>query len=126
MTRAVQCIIRTGGTLSTPCGGACLWANELLNSCAIVGIEHEDCNPFGKNLMKNTGQPKTWRQLYEPNKIVGRWVDREIGLPHPTNGHLTQALWRASMYLWCGKSARVFWGGLYRIQVCRYGRAGNW
>jgi hypothetical protein len=25
------------------------WANELLNACGVVGIEHEDYNPFGEN-----------------------------------------------------------------------------
>lgn len=102
------------------------WADELLWSCGVIGIEHEILNPFGENLAKNTGQAASWGQLYPPNNIVGRWVDFEIGLPYPSNGHLTQALWRASMYLGCGESVRTFRGGVCRIQVCRYGRAGNW
>lgn len=101
------------------------WADELLNACGIVGIEHEDHNSFGENLAKNTGNAETWGQLYHPNQITGRWVDFEIGLPYPSNGHLTQALWRASMYLGCGESVRKFRNGVCRVQVCRYGRAGN-
>eukprot|EP00571_Detonula_confervacea_P011357 CAMPEP_0172301006 /NCGR_PEP_ID=MMETSP1058-20130122/2990_1 /TAXON_ID=83371 /ORGANISM="Detonula confervacea, Strain CCMP 353" /LENGTH=656 /DNA_ID=CAMNT_0013010991 /DNA_START=79 /DNA_END=2049 /DNA_ORIENTATION=+ len=101
------------------------WAEELLHACGIVGIEHEDHNPFGENLAKNTGNPLTWGQLYHPDKIVNRWVEFEIGLPYPSNGHLTQALWRASMYLGCGESVKQHRGGLCRVQVCRYGRAGN-
>jgi len=101
------------------------WAEELLHACGIVGIEHEDHNPYGENLAKNTGNPESWGQLYPPTKIVGRWVDHEIGLPYPSNGHLTQALWRASKYLGCGESVKKFRNGVCRVQVCRYGRAGN-
>ncbi len=102
------------------------WAEELLHACDVVGIEHEDANPYGENLAKNTGNPDTWGQLYPPDNIVRRWVDFEIGLPYPSNGHLTQALWRASKYVGCGESVREFRGGVCRVQVCRYGRAGNW
>lgn len=101
------------------------WAEELLYACEVVGIEHEDDNPFGENLAKNTGNPETWGQLYHPDKIVGRWVDMEIGLPYPSNGHMTQAIWRASKYVGCGEAVRDFRSGVCRIQVCRYGRAGN-
>eukprot|EP00581_Thalassiosira_minuscula_P011609 CAMPEP_0183715234 /NCGR_PEP_ID=MMETSP0737-20130205/9549_1 /TAXON_ID=385413 /ORGANISM="Thalassiosira miniscula, Strain CCMP1093" /LENGTH=689 /DNA_ID=CAMNT_0025944323 /DNA_START=19 /DNA_END=2088 /DNA_ORIENTATION=+ len=101
------------------------WAEELLHSCATVGIEHEDHVAYGENLAKNTGPADSWGQLYHPNLIVGRWVDREIGLPYPSNGHLTQALWRASKYLGCGESVKPFRRGVCRVQVCRYGRAGN-
>mmetsp|Transcript_29206 Transcript_29206/g.58536 ORF Transcript_29206/g.58536 Transcript_29206/m.58536 type:complete len:820 (+) Transcript_29206:196-2655(+) len=100
------------------------WAEELLNACGIVGIEHETKNPFGENLAKNTGSGG-WGQLYPPENIVARWVDFEIGWPYPSNGHLTQALWRASKYLGCGESVKKFRNGYCRVQVCRYGRAGN-
>ena len=102
------------------------WADELLHSCGVVGIEHEDYVYFGENLAKNTGPVDTWGQLYAPEKIVGRWVEFEIGLPYPSNGHLTQALWRASKYMGCGESVKEFRNGVCRIQVCRYSRAGNW
>ncbi|KAL7510660.1 hypothetical protein ACHAXN_008675 [Cyclotella atomus] len=101
------------------------WANELLNACGVVGIEHEDYNPFGENLAKNLGNRSTFGQLYPVENIVGRWVEFEVGLPYPSNGHLTQALWRASRYLGCGEAAKPYRGGMCRVQVCRYGRAGN-
>jgi len=69
--------------------GAKAWAEELLNACGIVGIEHEDYNPFGENLAKNVGKRSTFGQLYPVESIVGRWVEFEIGLPYPSNGHLT-------------------------------------
>lgn len=102
------------------------WADELLYACEVVGIQHEDNNPYGENLAKNTGDPDTWGQLFPPDKIVGRWVEFEIGLPYPSNGHLTQVLWRASKHVGCGESVRDFRGGVCRVQVCRYSRAGNW
>ncbi|KAL7478194.1 hypothetical protein ACHAW6_003970 [Cyclotella cf. meneghiniana] len=100
------------------------WADELLHACGVVGIEHEDFNPYGENLAKNVGR-NGWGQLYPANSIVGRWVEFEVGLPYPSNGHLTQVLWRASTYLGCGESAKEYRGGMCRVQVCRYGRAGN-
>ena len=100
------------------------WAEELLHACGVVGIEHEDYNPFGENLAKNVGK-NGWGQLYPADSIVGRWVEFEVGLPYPSNGHLTQVLWRASHYLGCGESAKEYRGGMCRVQVCRYGRAGN-
>lgn len=69
--------------------GAKAWAEELLNACGIVGIEHEDYNPFGENLAKNVGKRSTFGQLYPVESIVGRWVEFEVGLPYPSNGHLT-------------------------------------
>mmetsp|Transcript_16257 Transcript_16257/g.23037 ORF Transcript_16257/g.23037 Transcript_16257/m.23037 type:complete len:675 (+) Transcript_16257:62-2086(+) len=101
------------------------WAEELLWSCGVIGIEHEATNAFGENLAKNTGNPATWGQLYPPENIVRRWVDFEKGLPYPSNGHLTAALWRAGRYLGCGEGVRKFGNGICRIQVCRYGRASN-
>ena len=64
------------------------WANELLYACGVVGIEHEDFNPYGENLAKNVGA-NGWGQLYAADAIVGRWVEFEVGLPYPSNGHLT-------------------------------------
>jgi len=100
------------------------WAEELLYACGVVGIEHEDFNAYGENLAKNVGA-NGWGQLYPADAIVGRWVEFEVGLPYPSNGHLTQVLWRASKYLGCGESAKEYRGGMCRVQVCRYGRAGN-
>lgn len=91
------------------------WAEELLHACGVVGIEHEDYNPYGENLAKNVGK-NGWGQLYPADSIVGRWVEFEIGLPYPSNGHLTQVLWRASKYLGCGESAKEYRGGMCRVQ----------
>ena len=67
--------------------------------------------------------------MFEPFEVVSSsfvWVDFEIGLLYPSNGHLTQCLWRASKYVGCGESVKDFRKGVCRIQVCRYARAGNW
>ncbi|KAL3795655.1 hypothetical protein HJC23_002062 [Cyclotella cryptica] len=86
------------------------WAEELLNACGVAGIEHEDFNPFGENLAKNVGNRSTFGQLYPVDNIVRRWVEFEVGLPYPSNGHLTQVLWRASTYLGCGEASKEYRG----------------
>mmetsp|Transcript_28763 Transcript_28763/g.60720 ORF Transcript_28763/g.60720 Transcript_28763/m.60720 type:complete len:724 (-) Transcript_28763:109-2280(-) len=105
------------------------WAIELLKECDSDGIEHEPGVPEGENLAKNKGLVKEdgsgWGMLYPVDKIVGRWVDREVGWAYPANAHLTQALWRGSRYLGCGESEKDFNGFICRVQVCRYARAGN-
>lgn len=108
-----------------------LWAEESLVNCSIAGIEHDSKNPYGENLAENKGERSTWGQLYPPDLIVGRWVDREVGLPYPSNAHLTAALWRGSKYVGCGESEKD-WGrqangrrGKCRVQVCRYARTCN-
>ena len=69
--------------------GAKAWAEELFYACGIKGIELEDFNPFGENLAKNVGSASTFGQLYPVDNIVSKWVDFEVGLPYPSNGHLT-------------------------------------
>jgi hypothetical protein len=101
------------------------WANELLNDCNVVGIEHEPHVEQGENLAKNAGKG-SWGDLYPVENIVRRWVEREEGWNWPKNAHLTQALWRSSNYLGCAESTKTMDNGsTCRIQVCRYARAGN-
>ncbi|KAL7538046.1 hypothetical protein ACHAXR_008248 [Thalassiosira sp. AJA248-18] len=105
------------------------WAHELLAACDSDGIEHEPMVPEGENLAKNKGIVNEnglgFGQLYPPENIVKRWVDREIGWAYPDNAHLTQTLWRAGKYLGCGESEKDYNGGKCRVQVCRYAKAGN-
>lgn len=103
-----------------------VWAETQLVNCSIVGVHHDKSNPYGENLAKNTGESHNWGQLYPPDLIVGRWIDREVGLPYPSNAHLTAALWRGSKYVGCGESELdVGINGKCRIQVCRYARPCN-
>ncbi|EJK68903.1 hypothetical protein THAOC_09884 [Thalassiosira oceanica] len=101
------------------------WATELLGACDNDGIEHEPNVEHGENLAKNLGLVEDFGQLYDPDLIVGRWIDRELGWPWPANAHLTQALWRASKYMGCGEAEKDWQGGKCRVQVCRYAKAGN-
>eukprot|EP00578_Thalassiosira_sp_NH16_P020085 CAMPEP_0181083178 /NCGR_PEP_ID=MMETSP1071-20121207/4023_1 /TAXON_ID=35127 /ORGANISM="Thalassiosira sp., Strain NH16" /LENGTH=901 /DNA_ID=CAMNT_0023164827 /DNA_START=194 /DNA_END=2902 /DNA_ORIENTATION=+ len=105
------------------------WAAELLGACESDGIEHEKNVGEGENLAKNKGMVDEdglgWGQLYPPEKIVRRWVDREIGWAYPDNAHLTQSLWRSAKYMGCGEAEKVYGGGMCRVQVCRYAKAGN-
>ena len=101
------------------------WATELLGACDNDGIEHEPNVVHGENLAKNLGLVEDFGQLYDPDLIVGRWIDRELTWPWPANAHLTQALWRASKYMGCGEAEKDWQGGKCRVQVCRYAKAGN-
>ena len=47
------------------------WAEELLWSCGVVGIEHEGTNNFGEHLAKNTGDPKTWGHCILQKTLFG-------------------------------------------------------
>lgn len=103
-----------------------VWAETSLVNCSVPGVKHDKANKFGENLAKNTGGRHGWGQLYHPENIVGRWIDREVGLPYPANLHLTAALWRGSRYVGCGESVKNM--GIYgkcRVQVCRYARTAN-
>ncbi|KAL7510776.1 hypothetical protein ACHAXN_007717 [Cyclotella atomus] len=93
-----------------------VYAVKLLDACNTKGILHEPGVSFGENLAKNKGK-RGWGQLYPVTKIVGRWVDWEVNRTYPSNGHLTQALWRASKYLGCGESVKSHKGGKCRVQV---------
>ncbi|KAL3789501.1 hypothetical protein HJC23_009737 [Cyclotella cryptica] len=98
-----------------------LYAEKLLATCGDQGIEHDPNNMYGENMAKNKGMG-TWGSLYAADKIVGRFVDREVDIGYPHNYHLTQALWRATRYVGCGESEMDWNGGICRIQVCRYSK----
>ena len=108
-----------------------IWAEALLDECDVNDIKHEPNVYEGENLAKNKGEEydkdgkPSWGQLYKPENIVRRWVDREIGWAYPDNAHLTQSLWRASRYMGCGEAVKEWNGGKCRTQVCRYAKAGN-
>ena len=73
-----------------------VYAEKLLDACDSGGIVHDPDNLYGENMAKNKGTGG-WGEEYLPDKLVGRFIDREVGLPWPDNAHLTQALWRASV-----------------------------
>lgn len=63
--------------------------SQLLDTCSDPSPKHAKDNPYGENLARNTGNEATWGQLYDPDQIVGRFVEHEVGLPWARNGHLT-------------------------------------
>lgn len=67
-----------------------IWANTLLGSCG-DGMYHDPERDYGENAAANIGAG-SWGELRVPDKIVARFIDREVGLPWPHNGHLTQAV----------------------------------
>ncbi|KAL7536217.1 hypothetical protein ACHAWF_005399, partial [Thalassiosira exigua] len=102
------------------------WADELLEHCG-DGMRHDPRTAYGENAAGNTGGG-SWGARKGPETILHRFVDREVGLSWPANGHLTQALWRASKYVGCAEGHKKFDFGNNRqchTQVCRYARVGN-
>ncbi|KAL9189209.1 hypothetical protein ACHAXT_011699 [Thalassiosira profunda] len=109
------------------------YAKELLDTCQVSTPKHAKNNPWGENIARNQGGGH-WGQLYSPDKIVGRFVDREVNLPWARNGHLTNALWRATKYVGCAEADKSYYvtgqnGNKVlhtcRAQVCRYAKPGN-
>eukprot|EP00970_Alexandrium_tamarense_P001877 scaffold244_cov200-Alexandrium_tamarense.AAC.2 len=93
-----------------------IYAEKLLSTCDSSTIEHDPNNLHGENMAKNKGSGQ-WGDEYPADKIVGRFIDREVDVKFPHNFHLTQALWRASRYLGCGEASKDWNGGTCRIQV---------
>jgi len=101
------------------------WATDLLDDCNVNGIEHEPGQEQGENLAKNSGNGD-WGQLYPVENICRRWFEREEAWEWPGNAHFTQGLWRSARYVGCAESQKTLPnGGMCRVQVCRYARAGN-
>jgi hypothetical protein len=67
-----------------------VWADTLLDACG-DGMYHDPERDYGENAAANVGAG-SWGELRVPDKIVARFIDREVDLPWPHNGHLTQAV----------------------------------
>ena len=61
----------------------------------------------------------------DPEGVLVSWVEEEMNVGWPTNGHLTQALWRATKYVGCGVASKSYNGWMCHTQVCRYARVGK-
>jgi len=99
------------------------YAERLANNCR-GPLTHAKGIQDGENLAKNTGSGN-WGKQYTADKIMVRWVEKELSWPYPKNAHYTQVVWRATQYVGCGEAVRNLGGQMCRIQVCRYARAGN-
>lgn len=71
-----------------------IWAEFLLDSCK-DGMYHDPARVYGENVASNAGMG-TWAEQRTPDQVLARFVEDEVDDPWPANGHLTQALWRAS------------------------------
>jgi hypothetical protein len=109
------------------------YAIKLLDTCLTDTPRHDPNNVYGENLARNKGSG-SWGQEYHPDKILNRFVEREVGLPWARNGHLTNALWRATQYVGCAEAEKSYplknsrgieIMNTCRVQVCRYAKPGN-
>mmetsp|Transcript_29464 Transcript_29464/g.61481 ORF Transcript_29464/g.61481 Transcript_29464/m.61481 type:complete len:519 (+) Transcript_29464:86-1642(+) len=99
------------------------WAIELLNSCG-KGMHHDNTTNYGENIAANFGTG-SWARLMTTDAILTRFVEREVDMKPPSNGHLTQVLWRSTKYVGCVETSELNEDGkMCRVQVCRYARAG--
>jgi hypothetical protein len=105
---------------------AFVWAKQLVHTnYENIALHHEEGVEEGENLAMNCGTG-SWGEMYNPDKVVERWVEEEENLLPPYNLHLTQVLWRATMYIGCADSMREYDNGITcHIQVCRYVKMGN-
>lgn len=116
------------------------WADYVLDYCdtrvgppphapSAVGMIGSR-NGAGENIaLKNGGLGSAWDEQPTPTNILHRFVEMELDKPYGRRGHLTQVLWKASVYVGCaegfkeyqveGKTARC------HTQVCRYSAPGN-
>jgi len=107
------------------------WSDGLA-SHALIWAQHENFKlnhdhdtEEGENLARNCGTG-SWGEMYHPDDVLIRWVEREIDLNPPKNLHLTQVLWRPTKYMGCADAMREYDDGTRcHVQVCRYVRTGN-
>jgi hypothetical protein len=74
-----------------------VWADTLLDSCG-DGMHHDPQRDWGENAAANSGAG-SWATQRSPDKIVSRFIDREVDDPWPANGHLTQAVRTMNFYI---------------------------
>ncbi len=88
------------------------WANHLAATGTFVH------GSSGENLASHTDWNGYNRST---SNILTRWVEEEMNKSYPSNGHMTQVLWRATEYVGCGEARR----GNKFYQVCHYSKPGN-
>lgn len=91
------------------------WAEECARTNTFDHAWHLD---IGENMARHTTSGDGYRH---PSNILTRWVEKELGVGYPENGHMTQAIWRATKFVGCGEAQR---GNRY-YQVCQYSKPGN-
>jgi hypothetical protein len=102
-----------------------IWGEKLLSNCG-KGIYHDPDNiGYGENIAANIGSG-SWGSIRTTEEILNSFVEAEVKLHPPENGHLTQVLWRSTTYVGCADVVkRMKKDKFCHIQVCRYARVGK-
>ncbi len=107
------------------------WALQLVKDACIgkKGIYHDPqlgALGHGENVALSRGSG-SWAILPTADKVIGRFVEREIPLPPHQKGHLTQVLWRPTKYVGCADASHTYADGKEKchVTVCRYVKPGN-
>jgi hypothetical protein len=96
-----------------------IWANNLAsNGC---GLKTDPNNTYGQNLAV-----KYMSSVFPPTEdVLGSFEDK-YNSGYPTNGAITQVLWRASTYVGCADATGTDSKGKgCVVSVCRYAKPGN-
>jgi hypothetical protein len=103
-------------------------AEALLEDCTL----HHDLNRggAGENMASNNGATSSeFGQMYSADDVVTRFVEKEFDGDYGARYHMTQALWKASMYVGCGDAVKTYTvnGNEHQChtQICRYVAPGN-
>ncbi len=94
------------------------WAKALLDECDDISIRHDpNRNGDGENLAKNFGSASSgFDQIQPVEKIVSRWVEREMEWDWPENAHLTQvSRFELSLLITCAKKSTYSYVFLFLV-----------
>lgn len=108
-----------------------VWADAQLDDCGTDTMAHDpNRNGAGENMAKNRGGlGSEYGQMYEPTNVMNRFVEMELNKDYGKRYHLTQVLWKASVYVGCADGFKEYQeNGVTKqchTQVCRYAAPGN-
>lgn len=108
-----------------------VYAEQLLDDCNSNDMHHDPTRGgAGENLAKNRGlASSSYGQQPPADNILNRFVEMEFDDAYGARYHMTQSLWKASMYLGCGDAMKSYTvnGNKHQChtQVCRYTAPGN-
>jgi hypothetical protein len=95
------------------------WVDQITPTCIPI---LESGNIDGENLSTRTANSE---RNEDPETLLARWVDKQVGNTYPENQSMTQVLWKATRYVGCKDKMTQQDNQLCYVSVCRYARAGN-
>jgi hypothetical protein len=95
------------------------WVDQITPTCKpMLEQGHDD----GENMSTRTANAE---RTEDPETLLTRWVDKQVGKTYPENQSMTQVLWKATRFVGCKDKVTQQDNQLCYASVCRYARAGN-